>query len=350
MRYINSMFTKEQFSSFFEELRLELYFRVEYIRQSSREKEKYDKVYKQLPITKIYRQHKRMVVKLRVPELTERYDKMFHFNSAYDKNSKLSPIPERYKDLADADLAKMIIERYLEAGRLVIHKMIVQDNFDYKRYEQILLKIKDSISDEFLQRMNIEQEADRKREYIENALTMRECRRKSNKQKNTLVKEICIYTFALLTMEKPPYVEIGKVLGGKSLSFNHPSEVLEPFAYRYERKFCKVLRHKKLLCPDYKSLTIFAATNEDDALIAAAWGGGAGHCGIATFDYEKYKTLSGIKKERVVFDIICQGLRDYVKLDKLDSTIVEDAIKEVESAGTSTELSLLDTRDIKQIG
>lgn len=354
-RYINSVFMKEQFDSFFEELRLELYFKTTPKSTNQiigNKKTKFQKEYEQLPITRFFRKHKRIVVRLRAPELTERFDKLndsrnlliklIYPQNTFHEEYKSSVIPERYKNLGDADLARMIVDRYLEAGRLIAQKLKPEDNFDHNRYEQILLRIKDSISDEFLKQMNIEQDAERKRRYLNSALNTRETRRKSNKYKNNLIKEISVFTFAFVSVEKPASYELNKVLCGKLLSFNHPSEILEPYAYRYGKIFYKVLRRKKLLCPDYTSLSILAAKNEEDALIGLAWCNGSDHCGIATFDYERYKTLAEIEKERVVFDIFCQGLRDYVELDKLDSKIIEEAIKEIEVTIKETELRLLD--------
>lgn len=322
-RYISYVFWREKFNSFFEEFNLELYCMSDDKGSSVVMDEMFKETYKRLPIVRLYRRYKSIEVKLKAPEVTERIYKarkerldneLYHFSSMPKKHAP-SFVPERYKNLSDVDLSKMIIDRYLEAGRLIIKKLKPEDNFNHTRYEQILLRIKDSISDEFFKQMKTQIAIWERRDHIEGALKAREYRRTINRKKNKLIHAFRVFSMGL------------------------PSEALSPYDHDYEKIFCDVLRRKRLLCPGHNCLFIDVAANEEDALLNSPMEKWSLCNGISIFDYEKYKVLTEKDKKRTVFDIICRGLRDITELDKLDSTIIEEAIKEIEATTLNTELS-----------
>ena len=315
--YISSVFWKEQFNSFFEELNLELCFMADMTDSSMRNKERFKEYYKRLPIARVYRKYKRIEVKLKAPEITKYIEKEYEDRS---KNSLFglkkhvpSVVPERYKNLTHADLARMIIDRYLEAGQLIAPKLKPEDNFDHQRYEQILLRMRDLISDEFLAQMKIPIAEWEKHSHRERGLQARELRKTFKRKKNRL-----IHAFRILKIKLP-------------------HEALSPYDLYYEKIFLDVLRRNKLFCNRFNCLFIFAAANEEDAL--SLIDKNSSNTGIAIFNYEKYKSLAEKDKKRAVFDIVCRGLRDVVALEKLDNAIVEEAIEEIKATTLNTEVS-----------
>lgn len=149
---------------------------------------------------------------------------------------------------------------------------------------------------------------------LEKAIESREQRKRSSLPKNTLIKDIRLYNTGL------------------------PQSALSPYAYQYTEIFRNILRRKGFLCPNYHHLYIQVAKTKEEALRFSGSADSRYIYGVATIDYEKYEGSVEEEKAEIVFNLICEGLRDIAHIDQLDTTILEEAIAEIKKEGINTEL------------
>jgi hypothetical protein len=103
----------------------------------------------------------------------------------------------------------------------------------------------------------------------------------------------------------------------------------------YNIEFCERiltrLREKKFRLPRYTHLYISCSDTFENALYHAIRGENWFVYGIAVLkNYADYPAKTEIEKQRIVFDLIKQGLMDIAKIDKLDIQSLNDVLNEVE--------------------
>ena len=105
----------------------------------------------------------------------------------------------------------------------------------------------------------------------------------------------------------------------------------------YENEFCykilEKLRERKFRLPNYTHLYILVSDTFENALYRAVRTEKWHVYGIAVFEnYAEYATKNEIEKQRIVFDLIKQGLNDIAKSDKLDSKTLNEVLDEAEQS------------------
>lgn len=149
---------------------------------------------------------------------------------------------------------------------------------------------------------------------LQSAIADRNKRSKTNLPKTKLIRDLRLYDDDL------------------------PGQGLYPYGYQYIEIFLQLLRLHGLHCPKYSHLYIQVGETKEEALQNAIQGEDWYINGIATINYKKYKSASKAEKEKMVFKVICDGLMDIAKLDKLDIKLIEKVIKQVKQKGLDTEL------------
>jgi hypothetical protein len=92
------------------------------------------------------------------------------------------------------------------------------------------------------------------------------------------------------------------------------------------------------MCPTYHHLYIQVAQTIDEALKQSFSIEDWYVNGLAVIDFENYKQKTEKEKEKIVFDIMVNGLKDIANIDKLDNTILEETISLIQLKGLDTEL------------
>src|SRR5476649_1379232 len=99
---------------------------------------------------------------------------------------------------------------------------------------------------------------------LERAINLRAERKKNQKPKDTIIKDLRVYYNSL------------------------PPKALYPYDYQYTEIFLNILRNKGLGCPHYHHLYIQAGKTIEDCLIHSVPYDNWYVCGIAVIDYDKY--------------------------------------------------------------
>lgn len=167
-----------------------------------------------------------------------------------------------------------------------------------------------------------------KNDYI---IKQREERKKVNKKKDRLIKDVRIsYSF-------PGYQD----------------ETFQLFSwYRqvYENLFRNLFQEKGLKCPKYNHIYIHLSSTLEDALNSTInnyqipWF----EIGISSLDIDKYLKANEEEKMSMLFESICDGMRDIFTIDKLDMTILEDTIHQIKENGVFQELVHKEIKDTKR--
>lgn len=309
-KFIQSELDSGGFKSSFEEMWLTLSYPPMYVLPGVVGLEvDFKKYYDKFPYSRLNRRYKKADITLKAPEFSEHFDK-----EEQKKYKHQFEIDKIHQGISETDLAKILVDKYLEAGQIIKSKLKKEDIFDSDNFEHILQKIKENISPEFLASLNKEQNAKVEDETIIRAKELRKERRLSNKPKDKRIRDIRVYYNGL------------------------PNKALYPYDYQYSEIFLNLLASKKFTCPTYHHLYIQIAESEEEALKNSFAIEDWYVNGISQIDFENYKKESEANKEIIVFETIIQGLRDIVEIDKLDKNIFEETVQLIKKQGLNTEL------------
>ncbi|MES2275859.1 MAG: hypothetical protein V4592_07545 [Bacteroidota bacterium] len=265
--------------------------------------------YDKLPNLRLNRKYKKIDIALKAPEFSENQDK-----TEQDKYEHRFDIEDRYKNIPDDELAKILVYKYLEAGQLIKSKLNTGDIFDFHIYENTLAALRAQITPEFVISTAAMLNDEIKGKTIKQTVDAREQRKLANKPKDKLIRDLRVYDYGF------------------------PKKAFYPYAYQYSEIFLNLLRRKKLMCPTYHHLYIGIANNTDDCLehffAYDTWQ----EFGLATINYTDYRYKTEPQKEQIVFEAMISGLNDLANIDKLDLSVINDTIEEIKLKGLDTEL------------
>lgn len=310
---IQSELDKANFQSSFEELWLTIAHPPMYVLPGVVGIEKdFKKYYDTFPISRFNRKYKKIDIELKAPEFSEHFD-----GEEKDKYEHKFDIDNKYKNLTETELAQILIDKYLEAGGIINSKLKKEDIFDYEIFKNILGVLRQNISSEYLTDSNAKKADEIRSETIKRALELREQRKRLSNKKSKRIRDLRVYYVGL------------------------PNKALYPFDYQYTEIFKNLLRKKELLCPTYHHLYIQVAKTMEECLINSFAIEDWYVYGLSVIDYDSYLKQTEAEKEQTVFNIIVNGLKDIVNIDKLDLSILNKTVEEVEKKGLDTELEYL---------
>jgi hypothetical protein len=267
------------------------------------------KGYNNLPYSRLNKRYKKIEVNLKAPEFSEHLDK-----TDQDNYEHKFDVEDKYKNLSDAELAKILIDKFIEAGTIINSKLKKDDIFDFESFKFILISIKAKITAEYLESENARLTTEIKANTIKRAIDLREERKKTDKVKDKKIRDLRVYYTGL------------------------PKKGLYPYDYQYTEIFRNLLRRKELMCPTYHHLYISVGKTIEDCLVTAFALDHWHQYGISVIDYDNYSNQTEIEKQQTTFNTIANGLKDIADIDKLDQSIIDETIEEIKLKGLDTEL------------
>ena len=309
-RIIQERLDNSDFKSSFEELWVTLSYPPMYILPGIVGMEKnFNEFYSKLPTSRLNRRYKKIDVNLQAPEFSEHFDK-----EEQKKYKNKFKIKKEFQNITDVDLAKIFIDKFLQAGQIIKEKLKKDDIFQVDTFNQVLENLKTEITSDFLNSSSKEQKTQVVDEYIKRALDHRKKRANTDKPKDKAIRDLRVYYNGL------------------------PNKALYPYDYQFVEIFMNLLHKNGLICPTYHHLYIQVGEKEEDCLKNSIPLEDWYVNGISTIDYQGYNAKSEKEKEDVVFNAIVQGLEDIFTIDKLDKTILEKVIADIKKKGLDTEL------------
>jgi hypothetical protein len=314
LRYLTDLIqgelTKSGFTSSFDEIWLTLAYPPMYVLPGVVGIEKdFRKYYDQFPYSRLDRRFKKVDVALQAPEFSEHFDK--EEQSRYTHKFK---IEDQYKNLSEVDLARALLDKWIQTGQIIDSKTKKDDDFDFGKFKEVLLFIKERISAQFLKDVHAKQAVEADDDALRRAKKVREDRKKTEKPKDKKIRDLRVYSHGL------------------------PEKGLYPYDFQYTEIFLNLLRRNELMCPGYDHLYIqVVKTFEEglrDSISVEYWYTN----GISVFNYDAYCLMDEIGKEKMVVDAIADGLLDIATLDKLDAPIIKRVTEEIRQTGLETEL------------
>ena len=272
-RMISDSFKKENIELPFEEIEIQLAF----FSPKSEKNEVYSEWYKKLPY--YYRGKKMTRVVL--------------------------PVEEEENNLADVFLF------VYKAFEIITSKKKKDDNYNPDKLKSTLLQLEEELKIADLWKLHSKYENILRQETIEKNRQDRIIREQTNSEKKKLIYDLRLYNSIPNTEEK--------------------------FFFPYNKQICEMiyeeLRKKKFRLPNYTHMLVIVSDTFENALYHAIkiynWQG----FGIAVYNNHKdYSTKNEIEKQRVVFDLIKQGLNDMAEVDKLDKKMLNEVLDEVEKS------------------
>ncbi len=309
-RIIQERLDNSDFKSSFEELWLTLSYPPMYILPGIVGMEKnFFEFYNKLPNSRLNRRYKKIDITLRAPEFSEHFDK-----AEQDKYKNTFKIEKQYQKISDVDLAKIFIDKFLQAGQIIKEKLKKDDIFQVDTFNQVLEDLKTEITSDFLNSSSKEQKTQVVDEYIKRALDHRKKRTNANKPKDKPIRDLRVYYNGL------------------------PNKALYPYDYQFVEIFMNLLHKNGLMCPTYHHLYIQVGEKEDDCLKNSIPLENWYINGISVINYEDYKDKTEKEKEKFVFNVILRGLEDIFTIDNLDKSILDKVVNQIKKSGLDTEL------------
>jgi hypothetical protein len=309
-RFIQNELNNSEFKSSFDELWLTLSYPPMYVLPGVVGMEvTFKKYYDTFPYSRLNRRYKKIEITLKAPEFSEHFDK--EEQKEYKHKFEIEP---QFKNISEAELGQILIEKFLEAGEIIKSKLKKEDVFDFENYKRVLLVIKQKINFDFLQELNTVQKLEVKDDTLSRANQLRNERQKVDKPKNKLIRDLRVYYNGL------------------------PNKALYPYDYIYTEIFLNLLAREGLMCPTYHHLYIQVAKTIEEALKNSFSIEDWYINGLAVINYDKFQTLTDKEKENEVFQTILSGLKDIATIDKLDTNIIDKVANRIKENGTNTEL------------
>ncbi|MDR2905896.1 MAG: hypothetical protein LBU73_08080 [Helicobacteraceae bacterium] len=213
------------------------------------------------------------------------------------------PMVEEEKNLTD------VFQLIYKAFDIIISKKKKSDIYDAEKLKSTLILLEKELQTTDLRELNSKYENLLRQEAIERHIRERIIREQTNDEKKRLIYDLRFY-YSLPNTEK--------------LYFS-------PYDNRFCGRILEKLREKKFRLPNYTHLYIIVSDAFENALYEAVRAENWFVYGIAVLEnYADYPAKEEIEKQRIVFDLIKQGLYDIAKIDKLDIKILNEALDEVE--------------------
>lgn len=320
-RYIQSELNKSEFKSTFEEFWLTLSYPPMYVLPGIVGMEiAFKNYYETLPYTRLNRKNKKIDITLKAPEFSEHCDKEDQ-KKYYNKFE----IDSQFKNISEEELAKVLIDKFEEVGKIINSKLKKDDIFDYETFKNVLSNIKKKINPEFLLEIDFLQKKGVNDSVLNRALKLRDERKLVNKPKDKIIRDLRIY-----------YGEL-------------PNKALYPYDYIYSEIFLNLLIREKLMCPAYHHLYIQVTQTMNEALKNSFSLEDWYVNGLVIFNYEQFQKLTEKEKEDKVFEIILSGLKDIATIDKLDIELINKVASQIQEKGVDTELLFKTVENSKYI-
>jgi len=231
------------------------------------------------------------------------FNKLPHYYRGKTMVRVALPMVEEEKNLTD------VFQIIYKAFDIIIAKKKKDDIFDTEKLKSTLIQLEKELQSTDLWELNSRYENLLRQEAIEKRRQERIIRKQSNDEKKKLIYDLRFY-YSLPNTEK--------------LYFS-------PYDNRFCDRILEKLREKKFRLPNYTHLYIEVSDTFENALYHAARAENWFVYGIAVLEnYAGYPKKEEIEKQRIVFDLIKQGLYDIAKIDKLDTKILNEALDEVE--------------------
>ncbi|SHG97575.1 hypothetical protein SAMN04488109_2711 [Chryseolinea serpens] len=314
LRYLTDLIqaelSKSGFTSSFNEFWLTLAYPPMYVLPGVVGMEKdFKEFYDKFPYSRLDRRNKKVDITLQAPEFSEHLDK--EEQSRYMHKFE---IEDKYKNLSEVDLARVLLDKWIQVGQIIDSKTKKDDDFDFEKFQQVLLFIKGGISKQFLEDIHAKQAIAAGNDALSRALKVREDRKSVEKPKDKKIRDLRVYHPGL------------------------PEKGLYPYSYQYAEIFLNLLRRNELICPGYHHLYIQVVKTFEEGLRNSISAEDWYTNGISVFDYEAYCRQDESGKGKMVVEAIAAGLNDIAMLDKLDTTVIKKVTEEIRQTGLETEL------------
>lgn len=233
----------------------------------------------------------------------EWFEKLPHYYRGKTMVRVTLPMVEEEKNITN------VLQFIYKAFDIIISKKKKDDNYDPLKLKETLFQLGKELQETDLWELNLRYENLVKQETIEKYRIERAVREQSNEEKKKLIYDLR-FMYYLPNIDK--------------LYFS-------PYEYRFCERILGKLREKKFRLPNYTHLYIMVSDTFENALYHTGRVQNWYVYGIAVLEnFEDYPLKQEIEKQRIVFDLIKQGLNDIAKIDKLDTQILNEALDEVE--------------------
>jgi hypothetical protein len=308
-RLIQSELDKSSFQSSFNELWLGIFYPAMYVVQGIVGMEiTFNKYYETLPFSRMNRKFKTIDITLKAPEFSEHFQK----KEQVSYNDKFE-IADKYKNISEPELAKILIDKYFEALQIIKSKLKKEDTFDFEIFENILTTIRQKITLEFLIKTSQEENIKSQKAQIENCETNRQERKNKSLISDTLIRDIRLF-----------------------FAYELPRSLF--YLNRYADILLRQLIYKDFKCPHYHHLYVSIADTKEEALKRAIVVEDWFTYGIAVLKEETLLKADHTEQQALVLNALKEGLLDIAELDKLDKTKILDAISEAKEIGVLSEI------------
>jgi hypothetical protein len=257
------------------------------------------KYYDTLPVSKIYRKAGKIEIAVKAPEFSE------HFMHGDKANPQKQTIPE-------TTLATILMDKFIEIAGILRSKLKKEDVFDLGIFEKVLLRIKESITPDFLRDSFFQyskQSHDNQVAFTEKA---RDERQGKYLPKDKLIKDIRLY-----------------------YDYNLPASMF--YLNRFADVVLEELIKLDFRCPVYHHLYIAVADSREAALkkviIVEDWY----TYGIAVLPKATLFAANPAEQQTLVLNALRDGLMDIALLDDLDTDKILDAVQAAGKTGVLTE-------------
>jgi len=192
---------------------------------------------------------------------------------------------------------------------MIASKKRESDNLDTERIKANLLQLERELQTIDLWELHSNYELLRRQKIVERSRQERTLREQSVVEQNRLIRDVRLYYH---------FENIG-------VKYFHPYD--EHLCYLIREK----LREKKFRIPGYTHMYVQVSDTLENALYRASKLETWNVCGVAILeDFGSYATKNEADKKRIVFDLIKQGLYDIAHIDKLDMSMLNEVLDEVE--------------------
>jgi hypothetical protein len=247
-----------------------------------------------------------LLPKIKKEEYIKWYNKLPTYYRGKNMVRVILPVTERQKNLTD------VFQLLYKSFDILALKKKKDDIFDTEKIKTTLSQLEKELQATDLWELNRKYELLLRQEFIEKVRQDRVIREQANDEKKRLIHDLRFY-YKLPDVEKYGY--------------------FSPYDNEFCYKILENLRERKFRLPNYTHLYILVSDTFENALYRAVRGYNWHVYGIAVLEnYADYAKKKEVEKQRIVFELIKQGLSDIAKIDKLDSKTLNEVLDEVEQS------------------
>lgn len=196
-----------------------------------------------------------------------------------------------------------------KAFEIIVSKKKKEDGYETVKLKASLFQLGKELQEINLWELNNRYENIIRKEAIEKRKQQRAIREKANEEKKKLIYDLRFMYYL---------PNIGKLY-------------FSPYSERFCDLILEKLREIKFRLPNYTHLYIMVSDTLENSLYHAVRAENWFVYGITAIkNHSEYPRKNEIEKQRIVFDLIKQGLNDIAKIDKLDTQSLNEALDEVE--------------------